>query len=219
MPAGSRCNFEADWCGWQRIGIQDFVWARHNGSTPTNFTGPNYDHTYKNSTGYYLYVNMLQENAKFATPATVRTVDFNPPPRVHGNASSRYYNSCAVSIFLWLYFLQVFLILYIFNVLENYWMKLYITRCIEYLLLDFSEFGNTGSSEPEITLLFEEWGYVCGHHVWQQDVLKQTNNTVNRKDGGDVQTLHMASPHAYYRVHNIWQSWSVRYIAESIASA
>lgn len=97
VPFGARCNFENDWCGWHNIDIKFLEWARHNGSTPTNFTGPNYDHTFKNSTGKYLYVNMLKENAEFATSATVRTVDFNPPPRVHGNISSRYYNSCAVS--------------------------------------------------------------------------------------------------------------------------
>lgn len=97
MPFGARCNFEEDWCGWQKVDIKILVWARHNGSTPTNFTGPNSDHTYKNSTGNYLYVNMLSEKAQFGDSATLRTVDFNPPPRVHGNIHSRYYNSCAVS--------------------------------------------------------------------------------------------------------------------------
>lgn len=97
MPFGSRCNFEDDWCGWQNVDVKVLSWIRHNGSTPTNFTGPNFDHTYKNSTGKYLFVNMLTDNAKFATSATLRSVDFNPPPRVHGNSSSRYYNSCAVS--------------------------------------------------------------------------------------------------------------------------
>lgn len=33
----------------------------------------------------------------FASIATLRSVTFNPPPRVHGNSSSRYYNSCTVS--------------------------------------------------------------------------------------------------------------------------
>nr|ALV82496.1 Alk [Leptinotarsa decemlineata] len=99
MPFGSRCNFEEDWCGWQNTDIKVIEWARHNGSTPTNFTGPNFDHTYKNTTGNYLYVNMLKENAKFATAAILRSVDFNPPPKVHGNSSSRFFNSCAVRSF------------------------------------------------------------------------------------------------------------------------
>lgn len=102
MPYGARCNFEEDWCGWQNVDIKYLEWTRHNGSTPTNLTGPSSDHTYKNSTGKYLYVNMLREKALIATQATVRTVDFNPPPRVHGNASSRFFNSCAVCDFLML---------------------------------------------------------------------------------------------------------------------
>nr|XP_023027843.1 ALK tyrosine kinase receptor isoform X2 [Leptinotarsa decemlineata] len=100
MPFGSRCNFEEDWCGWQNTDIKVIEWARHNGSTPTNFTGPNFDHTYKNTTGNYLYVNMLKENAKFATAAILRSVDFNPPPKVHGNSSSRFFNSCAIRFYL-----------------------------------------------------------------------------------------------------------------------
>lgn len=97
MPYGSRCTFEEDWCGWYNVDGKILEWSRHNGSTPTNYTGPNYDHTFKNSTGKYLYVNMLKEEASFASTATLKSVIFNPPPRVHGNVSSKYYNSCAVS--------------------------------------------------------------------------------------------------------------------------
>ncbi|KAJ3662397.1 hypothetical protein Zmor_006748 [Zophobas morio] len=100
MPFGARCTFEEDWCGWYNVDGKILEWSRHNGSTPTNFTGPNYDHTYKNSTGKYLYVNMLKEDASFASSATLKSVIFNPPPRVHGNSSSRYYNSCAIRFYL-----------------------------------------------------------------------------------------------------------------------
>ncbi|CAH1983529.1 unnamed protein product [Acanthoscelides obtectus] len=100
MPYGARCTFEDDWCGWQNIDIKVLEWARHNGSTPTHQTGPNYDHTYRNTTGKYLFVNMLKENANFASMATLRSVYFNPPPRVHGNSSSRFYNSCAIRFYL-----------------------------------------------------------------------------------------------------------------------
>nr|CAH7767694.1 unnamed protein product [Callosobruchus chinensis] len=100
MPYGARCTFEDDWCGWQNIDIKVLEWARHNGSTPTHQTGPNYDHTYRNTTGKYLFVNMLKENANFASAATLRSVYFNPPPRVHGNSSSRFYNSCAIRFYL-----------------------------------------------------------------------------------------------------------------------
>lgn len=98
MPYGSRCNFEEDWCGWYNVEGKSLEWARHNGSTPTNDTGPNYDHTFLNKSGQYLYVNMLKEDASFASSASLKSVIFNPPPRVHGNSSSRFYNSCAVRL-------------------------------------------------------------------------------------------------------------------------
>ncbi|XP_057655482.1 tyrosine-protein kinase receptor isoform X1 [Diorhabda carinulata] len=100
MPFGSRCNFEDDWCGWQNVHVKYLKWIRYNGSTPTNLTGPNIDHTYKNRTGKYLFINMFADKDQFATSATIRSVDFNPPPRVHGNSSSRFYNSCAIRFYL-----------------------------------------------------------------------------------------------------------------------
>lgn len=46
-----------------------------------------------------MYVNMaMEKDATFASTATLKSIIFNPPPRVHGNSSSRYYNSCTVSI-------------------------------------------------------------------------------------------------------------------------
>lgn len=48
--------------------------------------------------GKYMFVNMGKErDASFASSATFQSVIFNPPPRVHGNISSIYYNSCNVS--------------------------------------------------------------------------------------------------------------------------
>lgn len=99
MPYGARCSFEENWCGWYNVDAEPLQWQRHNGSTPTNYTGPNFDHTYMNTTGNYIYVNMLKEDAKFSSRATLNSVIFNPPPRVHGNLTSKYYNSCAVSTF------------------------------------------------------------------------------------------------------------------------
>lgn len=152
MPYGSYCNFEQDNCGFEDIPqwvfaklsftsvwwneilciIFDFIfsrpilkWSRHSGPTPTDKTGPNYDHTcgppdqypakvvpplspaHLNYTisqcvGYYFFVNMNvtgpnKEKADFASTAVMRTVVFNPPPRVHVNISSSYYNCCMVS--------------------------------------------------------------------------------------------------------------------------
>lgn len=103
IPYGARCNFEKDWCGWNSVEGKVLQWTRHNGSTPTNRTGPDFDHTYRNSTGKYLYVNMATDNAVFGSTATLKSVIFFPPPQVHGNVSSVYYNSCTVSFNL-LYF-------------------------------------------------------------------------------------------------------------------
>ncbi|XP_045462043.1 ALK tyrosine kinase receptor isoform X2 [Harmonia axyridis] len=99
MPYGSRCSFEDNMCGWYNYN-QAFKWERGNGSTPTNFTGPSCDHTYMNVTGKYVFVNMLKENVGFASSAKLRSIIFNPPPMVHGNISSQYYNSCSIRFYL-----------------------------------------------------------------------------------------------------------------------
>ncbi|KAL1518252.1 hypothetical protein ABEB36_001900 [Hypothenemus hampei] len=102
MPYGSRCTFEEDvWCGWSNEDSKDVLqWIRHKGSTPNDLTGPNFDHTYLNTSGHYLFVNMLTEQANFASTAVLKSVVFNPPPRVHGNISSSYYNTCAIRFYV-----------------------------------------------------------------------------------------------------------------------
>ncbi|XP_025832818.1 ALK tyrosine kinase receptor [Agrilus planipennis] len=100
VPYGARCDFEADWCGWMNVGAKEIAWKRHNGTTPSNKTGPNKDHTYMNSTGKYMYVNMGVDKAKFATIATLQSTIFNPPPRAHLNVSSNYYKSCMIRFYL-----------------------------------------------------------------------------------------------------------------------
>ncbi|XP_066255961.1 tyrosine-protein kinase receptor isoform X2 [Euwallacea similis] len=102
MPYGSRCTFEDDeWCGWRNADPNAILqWSRNNGSTPSNFTGPNVDHTYMNNTGSYLFVNMNTEKSTFASAALLKSVVFNPPPRVHGNISSTYFNSCAIRFYV-----------------------------------------------------------------------------------------------------------------------
>uniref|UniRef100_A0AAR5P3V4 Tyrosine-protein kinase receptor n=1 Tax=Dendroctonus ponderosae TaxID=77166 RepID=A0AAR5P3V4_DENPD len=101
MPYGARCTFENDdWCGWKNLPEADMHWRLHKGSTPLNFTGPNFDHTYLNSTGSYLYVNMLHDPSFFGSQAILRSVTFNAPPGVTGDPSSRYYNTCAIRVYL-----------------------------------------------------------------------------------------------------------------------
>ncbi|XP_063630408.1 tyrosine-protein kinase receptor-like [Cydia splendana] len=128
MPYGSYCDFELDFCGFENIPQPILKWVRHSGPTPTDKTGPNHDHTcgppethsaikvipplfpaHMNHTlthcvGYYLFVNMNvtgpnQEKADFASTAVMKTVVFNPPPRLHGRPSSRYYNCCMIRFY------------------------------------------------------------------------------------------------------------------------
>lgn len=83
------------------------LWERHSGPTPTERTGPDFDHTFErvNASGHYLFVNMNQhaddEDKRkligFASNAVINSVIFNPPPYAHLNASSNYRHSCMVS--------------------------------------------------------------------------------------------------------------------------
>lgn len=129
MPYGSYCNFELDTCGFENVLEAQSIlkWSRHNGPTPTDKTGPNYDHTcgptvphttvvvpplfpphmnysIAQCVGYYFFVNMNvtgpnHEKPDFASTAVMRTVTFNPPPKVHGNITSRYYNCCIIRFY------------------------------------------------------------------------------------------------------------------------
>ncbi|CAG4993099.1 unnamed protein product [Colias eurytheme] len=129
MPYGSYCNFEQDACGFENVPQPILKWSRHSGPTPTDKTGPNYDHTcgppnilyttaspiiplspaHRNYSlsvcmGYYFFVNMNvtgpnKKKPDFASTAVMKTVIFNPPPKVHGNITSRYYNCCTIRFY------------------------------------------------------------------------------------------------------------------------
>lgn len=85
-------------------------WQRHDGPTPTEKTGPEFDHTFQhtNKSGYYMYVNMNQHAADpektglagFASNAVMNSVVFNPPPPCHSNVSSPYRNTCMCRLFV-----------------------------------------------------------------------------------------------------------------------
>lgn len=50
------CNFEFDMCSWRQSKEDDFDWLIKAGSTPTVSTGPSNDHTLRDPSGHYLYL-------------------------------------------------------------------------------------------------------------------------------------------------------------------
>lgn len=53
------CNFDGgdDYCGNTEVSQGSFRWLRDSYGTPTNNTGPQYDHTTGTSSGYYMYID------------------------------------------------------------------------------------------------------------------------------------------------------------------
>lgn len=51
-----RCSFEFDLCSWRQCRHDDFDWLIKAGSTPTLGTGPSSDHTLRDPSGHYLYL-------------------------------------------------------------------------------------------------------------------------------------------------------------------
>ncbi|XP_056155204.1 MAM and LDL-receptor class A domain-containing protein 1 [Lampris incognitus] len=51
-----RCDFEFDLCSWRQCRQDNFDWLIKAGSTPTVGTGPSTDHTLRDPSGHYLYL-------------------------------------------------------------------------------------------------------------------------------------------------------------------
>nr|CBN82054.1 MAM and LDL-receptor class A domain-containing protein [Dicentrarchus labrax] len=51
-----RCSFEFDLCSWRQSREDNFDWLIKAGSTPTVGTGPSTDHTLRDPSGHYLYL-------------------------------------------------------------------------------------------------------------------------------------------------------------------
>ncbi|XP_059480831.1 tyrosine-protein kinase receptor-like [Neocloeon triangulifer] len=102
LPVNSRCNFESGLCGWRNVGNKELNWTRHSGKTPTNLTGPSVDHTYNNSSGNYLFVDMSKVKHLGAT-AILESDVFRAPPKYHSNIHSPYFNSCQIRFHFHMY--------------------------------------------------------------------------------------------------------------------
>ncbi|XP_052285283.1 properdin-like isoform X2 [Dreissena polymorpha] len=53
----AQCNFDVNsFCSWRNVhGLDDFDWVLYGSSTPTDDTGPDFDHTTRNSSGSYIF--------------------------------------------------------------------------------------------------------------------------------------------------------------------
>ncbi|XP_076176518.1 anaplastic lymphoma kinase isoform X2 [Ptiloglossa arizonensis] len=98
MPENSRCNFEHGWCGWKNVPGRPLNWTLHRGATPSDKTGPSYDHTYRNASGTYTYVNMSKK-VEYGSRGTIESPLYNPTPPYSSDPKSRYHRSCQVRFF------------------------------------------------------------------------------------------------------------------------
>ncbi|XP_076750221.1 anaplastic lymphoma kinase isoform X1 [Xylocopa sonorina] len=98
IPENARCNFEHGWCGWENVPGRLLNWTLHRGATPSEKTGPSYDHTYRNASGTYAYVNM-SKRVGYGSRATIKSPLYNPTPPYSSDPKSPYYRSCKVRFF------------------------------------------------------------------------------------------------------------------------
>jgi len=132
IPKNARCNFEDGWCGWTNVPERPLNWTLHQGPTPTERTGPSYDHTYRNETGMclrlnqernreaqhifriinrhlslagtYAFVNMASNALiiKYGSRGTITSPLYNPTPPYSNDPNSPYYRSCQVRAYFYL---------------------------------------------------------------------------------------------------------------------
>ncbi|XP_050480798.1 ALK tyrosine kinase receptor isoform X2 [Bombus huntii] len=98
IPENARCNFEQGWCGWKNVPERPLNWTLHRGATPSEKTGPSYDHTYRNASGTYAYVSM-SPRVEYGSRGTIESPLYNPTPPYNGDPKSPYYKSCQVRFF------------------------------------------------------------------------------------------------------------------------
>nr|XP_054757010.1 MAM and LDL-receptor class A domain-containing protein 2-like [Lytechinus pictus] len=69
-PPPGYCTFESLHCGWTNDVNDDFDWLLHSGATPSDSTGPPFDHTLGTIQGHYIYI----ETSNSATNEKARLV-------------------------------------------------------------------------------------------------------------------------------------------------
>ncbi|XP_022243768.1 leukocyte tyrosine kinase receptor-like [Limulus polyphemus] len=103
VPSNARCTFEDGMCGWTNIKFDDSEWKLQSGPTPLNHTGPVVDHTFRNTSGKYLWAEFHSRKAAFGHRAILNSAIYEPPPLYHIIPHSGYYNSCEVRFFYHMY--------------------------------------------------------------------------------------------------------------------
>ncbi|KAI4891478.1 hypothetical protein NFI96_023830, partial [Prochilodus magdalenae] len=79
-PSSMDCSFEEGLCDWVQEPQHGFTWARQRGlQVDTSFEGPFYDHTIRNSHGYYMLLNMSGDKDG-------ETVAISAPVAVHATS-------------------------------------------------------------------------------------------------------------------------------------
>ncbi|KAH3791607.1 hypothetical protein DPMN_145096 [Dreissena polymorpha] len=63
----AQCNFDlSSLCSWRNVhGSDDFDWVLYQSSTPTDDTGPDNDHTLRNATGKYVFIESSAPRSMF----------------------------------------------------------------------------------------------------------------------------------------------------------
>ncbi|RDD39051.1 Fibrillin-2 [Trichoplax sp. H2] len=67
------CTFESGFCNWKHPNETTFQWTRRRGQTTSWLTGPSFDHTYGNISGYYIHTEAsdMPKGTKFIIESPV----------------------------------------------------------------------------------------------------------------------------------------------------